>query len=441
MEWWERKNLRYQKGKLYFSNFECAQIAKNFGTPLYVYDGNRFIENANIFCNTLNKHSDREVRIQFMMKANPSLALLDIWNKYGYKYVSVSSPFEAKLALKAGIKPKNITWVAGIGVGDDVFTELQKLKIDITIDSLSQLKRIRALGIKEISIRLNPGLGMGKIPAAGEKAHGKPMQFGIPKKDIFKIFEYAEKNKIKIKGITQHVGSQIINKKEILKYFKSIEVLIGMAKKLENLGNELDYICLGGGISVPYKKEDAVFPVDDLARCIFKKIKSSKIKVKTLVIEPGRYLTADMGIIIAKVNLIEKKQGNIFIGIDAGVNLVPRALFHKQYQTPHEIVPCYIRNGKMKATICGILLFTGDNFGTQEISKVNMGDYLVFLNMGAYNPSFEFHFGWPFAKEVLIFDNRVNLIRAEEKFEDYSKNQFLLKLAFNNFPKQTKISH
>lgn len=426
MKWWERKNFQYKKGVLYLSNFECAKIAKKFGTPLYIYDGNRFLENANTLYESLNKYADREVRVQFMMKANPSLGLLDIWNRYGYKYVSVSSPFEARLALKAGIKPKHITWVAGIGVGDNIFEELKKLKINITIDSLSQLKRANALGINEISIRWNPGLGMGKIPAAGKEAHGEPMQFGIPKEDILKTFKYAQEKGIKIKGITQHVGSQIIDEKEIKKYFKSIELLIEMAKKLENLGNELDYICFGGGISAPYKKEDAIFPIDDLAKYIFKKIKSSKIKVKTIAIEPGRYLTADMGIIIAKINLIEKKQENIFIGIDAGVNLVPRALFHKRYQTPHEIVPCYIRNGKIKATICGTLLFTGDNFGTQTISKVVEGDYLAFLNMGAYNPSFEFHFGWPFAKEILVFNDEVHLIREEEKFEDYSKNQFVI---------------
>lgn len=424
MRWWERKNFRYKRGKLYLNNFECEEIAKKFTTPLYCYDGNRFLENAKVIGNAFNRCTDHEIRVQFMIKANPSLGLLGIWNKYGYKYVSVSSPFEARLALKAGIAPKYITWVAGIGVGDDDFKELKKLEVNITIDSFSQLKRIYDLGIKEIAVRWNPGLGMGKIPAAGKEAHGEPIQFGIPKEDILKVFEYAKATGIKIKGIAQHVGSQISNSKEIIKYFKSIKMLIETVIKLENLGYELDYICFGGGMSVPYKKEDHQFPIDSFAKFVSKNVKS--LKTKTIVFEPGRYLTADMGIIISRVNLIEKKQGNVFIGIDAGVNLVPRVLFHKRYHTPHEIIPCEIKKGRINATICGTLLFTGDNFGTHDISKICVGDYLVFLNAGAYNPSFEFHFGWPFAREIIIFNGRLYEARKEERFEDYAKNQFLI---------------
>lgn len=428
MKWWERKNLKYKNGKLYFSNFECEKIARKFGTPLYLYDGNRFLENANEIYNSLQKYSNKEVRIQFMCKSNSALGLLGLWNKYGYKYVSVSSPFEAQLALKARIKPKYITFVAGLGTSDEVFREIKKLKVNIVIDSFSQLERMVFLGIREISVRWNPGIGVGKIPAAGKLVHGEPMQFGIPKDRIFEAFEFAKKNGIKIKGITQHVGSQIIERKEILKYFKSTEELIKIAKEIEDLDYKLDFICFGGGLSVRYKKDDPEFPISELGKYIFDRVKSFKIKTKTIVLEPGRYLTAEMGILLAKINLVEEKQGIIFVGIDAGVNLVPRRLFHQKYQTPHEIVPCKIRNKKIKATICGTLLFTGDNFGTQEISEVKVGDYLVFLNMGAYNPSFAFHFGWPFAKEILISNKKVYQIRREETFEDYSKNQTLIKL-------------
>jgi diaminopimelate decarboxylase len=426
MKWWEREGFRYKEGRLCIQSIDFEEIAKRFGTPLYVYDGNRFLENARNVHDSLEKYADRDIRVQFMMKSNPSLGLLGVWNRHGYKYVSVSSPFEARLALKAGIKPEYITWVAGIGVGDKEFRELKNLGINITIDSMSQLKRIRSLGIKEISIRWNPGLGMGKIPAAGKRAHGQPMQFGIPKEDVSKAFEYAKDNGIEIRGIAQHVGSQIIEKEETKKYFRSMEMLIEMTKELEDSGFGLEYICFGGGISVPYTKNDAVFPIESLAKNIFQKIKSSGIKANNIVIEPGRYLTADMGILIAKVNLVEKKQGNVFIGIDAGVNLVPRVLFHKRYQTPHEIVPCKIRRGKTMATVCGTLLFTGDNFGTQEISRVYVGDYLTFLNMGAYNPSFQFHFGWPFAKEILIFNKKACEIRKEETFADYARDQLLV---------------
>lgn len=362
-----------------------------------------------------------------MCKPNPTLGLLNLWEKFGYKYISVSSPFEAKISLKSGIKPKYITFIAGVGATDKVFKEIRKLKINIVIDSFSQLKRISSLGVREISIRWNPGIGMGLIPAAGKGSYREPMQFGIPENRILDAFKFAKKKGIKIKGLVQHVGSQIIKKREILLYFKSINKLIEITKKLENLGYELDYICFGGGISIRYKKEDPEFPIDKLSKYLFDKVKTSKIKTKTIVLEPGRYLTADMGLLISRVNLVEEKQGNIFVGIDAGVNLVPRSLFFKYYKTQHKIVPCKKRDKKFEATICGPLLYTGDNFGTQKISEIKVGDYLIFLNVGAYNSPFEFRFGWPFAREILIFNKKLHCIREEEKFEDYSKNQFSIK--------------
>lgn len=426
VEWWEREDFKYKNGSFYLNGFECEKIAQKFGTPLFVYNGNRFLGNANRVLGSLKRYADREVRVQFMMKANPALGLLGLWNKHGQKFVSVSSPFEAKIALKAGIESKYITWIAGLGASDEVFEQLKKLKVNITIDSLSQLKRIKDLGLKEISVRWNPGIGVGKIPAAGKEADGAPMQFGIPPGKLVEAFEFAKSNGITIKGITQHVGSQVIEKEELSDYFESMGKLIETTKKLEDTGYNLSYICFGGGLSVPYKKSDPIFPLDEMSKYIFEKAKAEKIKTKTIVIEPGRYLTADMGILLTKINLVEEKQGNLFIGIDAGVNLVPRRLFHKKYQTPHQIIACKKREKKIKATICGTLLFTGDNFGTEEISEAKVGDYLAFLNMGAYNPSFEFHFGWPFAREVLAFNGKLYEIRKEETFEDYSCNQFLI---------------
>ncbi len=428
MAWWERKNLQYIERKLHLQGFDCEEVAKKFGTPLYLYDGNRFLDNASRLYDALCRYSDRKVRIQFMCKANPSLALLSLWGNFGYKYVVVSSPFEAQLALKAGIKPEYLTFYAGLGTSDDVFKEMKRLKISIVIDSFSQIERMSVLGIEEISVRWNPGLGMGNVPAAGKEADGEPMQFGIPENRILEAFEFAKNRGMRIKGLTQHVGSQIIKTEEIAKYFGSVDKLIDMAKELENSGHNLEYICFGGGLSVPYTKADATFPIDELGKHISEKVKSSEIEIKEVALEPGRYLTADMGILMGKVNLVEEKNGNIFIGVDAGINNMPRRILHPKYQTPHEIIPCFKRDKNVRATTCGTLLFTADNFGTQQIPEVKVGDYLDFINMGAYTASLKFHFGWPFAKEIMAFDGNLYEICTEETFEDYSKNQMLPKL-------------
>jgi diaminopimelate decarboxylase len=426
-KWWERNNLCYKKEKLFMGKHNCERVAKKFGTPLYLYDGKRFIENARRLYSALKKHSDRRIKIQFMCKANPALGLLGIWNKFGYKYVSVSSIFEAKLAIKAGINPRDITFVASVGTSDRVLKIMKKLNANIVADSFSQIERLRRLGINKIGIRWNPGIGTGRIPASGKKFEGRAIQFGISEEKVIEAFQYAEKEGMKIIGIAQHVGSQIATKKDIRRYFRAITKLINLLKKLEMMGHRFEYVCFGGGLSVPYKKEDRTFPIGKLAQHIFREIKGANINTGTVILEPGRYLTADMGILLTRINLIEEKEGTLFVGVDAGVNLVPRLLFHKRYHTPHKVVCCTKRDGNVKATICGTLLFTGDNFGSYIMPKIKVGDYLAFLNVGAYNPSFEFHFGWPFAKEVLIFGNKIQLIRKEDTFVDYSHNQFLLK--------------
>ncbi|MDO8570535.1 MAG: alanine racemase [Candidatus Daviesbacteria bacterium] len=397
MDWWQTKEFKYKKGKLYFCDYDCEKLAKDYGTPLFLYDGEKFLKNANFLYNSLNKYSDREIRISFMMKSNPSSGLLKLWSKDGFQFVSAASLSEVKLALKSGIKAEKIMYISNTEANDETLRELKKIRVNITINSLSQLKKINDLMIKEVSVRLNP-LKIGKT--IDDKN-------GISKNEIFNVFEYAQKKKIVIKGISQHIGSQIIEKNEIAKYFQSTGNLIEMVKRLENKGYECKHLCFGGGLSVPYKKDDSLFPLDDFAKYIFIKTRLLKIKTKVFIFEPGRYLTANTGILLSRVNTVEKKGGNIYIGLDTRVDQTRRGLFHLRYKKYLEIIPCLRRRKKIMAKICVGVFSMKDNFGTQEISEPKLGDIVTFLNMGAYNFCSECFFNYPYAKELLIFKNNI----------------------------------
>lgn len=408
MEWWQTKEFKYKGRKLYLRNYVCEKLAKDYGTPLFLYDGERFLENAKFLYDSLNKYSDREIRISFMIKSNPSSSLLKLWKKAGYQFISTASLSETKLALSSGIRAKKIMYIANIEVNNETLRTLKKMRVNITINTLSQLKKIDELRIKEISVKLNP-LGIGKT------VEGKN---GVSEDEIFDIFEYAKKKRIVIKGILQHIGSQIIEKNEIAEYFQSAEKLIEMVKKLEDKGYGCEYICFGGGLSVPYKKDDSLFPLDNFAKHIFTKTKFLKIKTRVFIFEPGRYLTANTGILLSKVNAIEKKRGNVHIGLDTKVDMTRRGLFHPRYKKYLEIVPCLKRKKKVTTTICESVFSMKDNFGTQEISELKTGDIVTFLNMGAYNSCSEFFFDCPYAKELLIFKD--NIIPMKSKDLAYS---------------------
>lgn len=410
------KRVKYFKNKLWFKNYECTKLAEKYGTPLFLYDGEEFIDNAKYLYNGLNKYADREVKISFMIKANPSSGLLRLWKESGYQFASAAFLKEVKLALNSGIDANKIMYISGFEDDEKTFIELKKMGVVITINTLNQLKKINNLGIKEIALRLN--LFNSKTGINRNINRVEDQKFETSMSETIKIFKSAEKNGIVIKGIMQHLGSQIIEKDQIPQYLLGTEKLLKIVKKFENKGLKFSYICFGGGFSAPYKIDDLPFPINDYAKYIFNKTRLLKIKTPILIFEPGRYLTANIGILLLKIKNIEKKQEITHISLNAPTKMIRRGLFHQRYQNLLGFVPCIRRENNMTVTVSEDLSGKKSNFGLQETTKLETTDMLAFLNMGAYNACSEYLGICPYAKELLIYNKEINPLKKKE----YLKN-------------------
>lgn len=401
--WWEIKDhLEIKNGELYIGNRSAIEIAKKFGTPIYVYNLNRVRENYRRFYSTVKKYTDLEVRIHYSMKANFNSKILKALFEEG-SYIDAVSIGEVKTALSLGFEKDQILYT-GVFVSNAELKELVELGIRINLDSISEMKRLykisNELGKRglEVGIRIDPGTkGLGhsyKVITAGKTSHGLPIKFSIPEYDVAKAIVYIKEFGFKLVGMHEHVGSNWSKREELLEFLSTLDVLIKKAEEAkEMLGYELEFLDLGGGVGIRYRQEQGEFPLDEYAKKICERIKESKLKLEAICFEPGRYIVADAGILLVEVVEVKERYGYIIVGVNSGFNHLIRPAFYGSY---HEIVNCSKADKEpdSEVIIAGNLCETGDVF-TPEPRKMPMpeeGDILAILHTGAYGYSMASHY-------------------------------------------------
>jgi len=245
------------------------------------------------------------------------------------------------------------------------------------------------------------------------------LKFGIYISDIEKIHTIAKKHNLKIVGIHQHIGSNILN----VESFKlAIDVILEQALNFENL----DFIDIGGGIGVPYKPEEQKLDMEELKNIVnqkFKEFCEKYGKNVSLWIEPGRFLVAESGYLLVNVNTVKTNPCYKFVGTNSGFNHLVRPTMYDSY---HEIVNLSNLEGQKEVvTVCGNICESGDIFAKDRlINQVREGDILAILNAGAYGYSMGSNYNFrPLPAEILINGNDVRLIRRRESFEELLRNQ------------------
>ncbi|MDP6670772.1 MAG: diaminopimelate decarboxylase, partial [archaeon] len=229
--WWEiAGHLDVRNNRLYLANVDAGELAQEFGTPLYVYNGDRIIENFSRIKEAFAAVNTKP-RIHFAMKANSHLAVLQLLLKQG-AWIDAVSVDEVRIALKAGFSKEKILFT-GTSVSNSELKQLSGLGVRVNIDSFSQLKRMKELGFKgDASIRWNPGEG------AGHHEHtitaGKFIKFGIPEHRIEEAFRKAKLFGINIVGLHQHIGSGWLGK-DVKVFLETVDKTIAVAKKAEEL--------------------------------------------------------------------------------------------------------------------------------------------------------------------------------------------------------------
>ena len=414
--WWEKKgHLEINdKNHLSIAGLDACTLAKEYGTPLYVYNKQRIIDNFTAIKNAFQKHTDN-FRIHYAMKANSNPEILKILHNQG-AYIDAVSPYEAKIAMDAGYPQKKIMFT-GTSVSDNDLKMLVDDRIFINIDSLSQIKRLQKITDSKlnVSLRWNPGMG------AGHHSHtitaGKYIKFGIPESKLSSAVELIKESGFNLIGLHQHIGSGWLAD-DVPVFLKTVDRTIDTAAKVqEKIGHDLEFIDFGGGPGIPYRAEDKEFPLDAYAEGIWRKVDSSPLKNAQIAIEPGRYIVGDTGILLLEINTVEDK--NIpLIGVNGGFNTLARPSFYGSY---HEMVVCNrtASENNKEYMVAGNLCESGDVFSEnretlRKLPTPNEGDILAILNAGAYGYSMASTYNSrPKPKELLIDNKSAKIIRKE----------------------------
>lgn len=410
--------IKISNNKLEVGNFFVSDLVKKFGSPLYIYDEEVIRQRyRDLFKNITYK----PLRIYYACKANSNIAIMKVLKEEG-AFIDAVSPGEILLALKAGFKPEQILFT-GNNLTDSEMEYALKENIMINIDSLSQLERYGKLNPNsKISVRINPDMG------AGHHEHtitgGPNSKFGIYFDKVNEIKKIAQKYKLQIIGIHEHIGSGIL---DTSKFILAMKVLLKTAKEFK----DLEFIDFGGGFGVPYKKEQKPLDMKIFGKeisALFEKFCKDYGKKLTLTIEPGRYLVCESGILACTVNTIKSTPKYKFVGVDSGFNHLIRAMAYGSY---HEIIVAdRADSGNTEnIVICGNLCESGDIFTRSEqgieernLPKINEGDVLAIMNAGAYGFSMSSNYNMRLKPmEILINRSDEKIIREKETYEELLK--------------------
>jgi len=392
-----------------------TRIAQEYGTPLYVYDGDVIIDKYQAFKNAFNV---KNLKIHFAAKALTNLSILKLFKEMeaGLDCVSIQ---EIKLGLKAGFPPEDIIFTPN-GVSIDEYKEAINIGCKITIDNISILEKI-GLNFPEtpIFIRVNPHLmagGNDNISVGHIDS-----KFGISIHQIPIVLRLTKKYNIKVEGIHVHTGSDIV---EADIFERVANLIFTIADQFEDI-TSIDF---GSGFKIKYKENDLCTEIEKIGSQfseLFNNYCEKREKDLTLRFEPGKFLVSESGSFLTDVNVIKQTTACTFVAVNSGFNHLIRPMFYNSY---HKIRNISNPNGEKKMYSIVGYICESDTFATDRIlNEVREKDVLLFENAGAYCFSMASNYNSRFKPaEVLILKGKDYLIRERETMEDLLSNQKVL---------------
>ena len=396
----------------------AVDLADTYGTPLYVYDAaviGRQIERVKSAFSLL------PFRPFYAMKANGSLAILDLVRRNGFGCDCVS-PGEIYIARQAGFTAEEI-WFTCSNVSDEDLRAIDDARIVINVNSISEIDRILRLELlNPIALRVNPDVGAGHHVDVVTAGGG--VKFGIDLAEIRDARMLVEDSGRKVVGLHAHIGSGIDNISPLL---ESAQRLLELSPDFSNLR----WINFGGGISVPYRPGDREFPIEDygseLTRIADRLLRARDL---TAILEPGRYVVAQSGFLIARVTAKRISGGLWWLGCDTGFNHLVRP---SKYGAYHHIVNASRDSQKKEEYIvAGNLCESGDvftrdaqgNASPRRIAHTEVGDLIAFCDAGAYGFSMASHYNARLLPpEVMVEGATMRLIRERQSLDDLVRGQ------------------
>jgi len=394
--------IKYRDKNLYFENVSVKTIAQKNTTPFFLYSFKQLENNFRFFQNTFNKINPL---ICFSIKSNTNLIILRKLKKLG-SGADVVSIGELQLALKAGIDPQKIVF-SGVGKTKEEFLKNE-------INEIIKIAKNKKVTVK-IGIRLNPNITgkTNKKISTGNKSD----KFGVSLDVCFNILKQNNHNKnISIEGLSVHIGSQI---KELAPFQKTLKVVDKFLIKLKNNGINISFLDLGGGMGIPYSKSDKKFDLKKYANLVHTFNQNHNCNI---IFEPGRYMSANIAVLVSKITYIKKIQDRNFIILDAAMNDLMRPAL---YGAKHDVLPIQKNRDKFekKTEFVGPICESTDKFITyNNYSKMKEGEYVCFTNVGAYGRSLSSNYNVrPLAAEIAINKKSYTVIRPRQKLKDLIK--------------------
>ena len=401
--------LEYRGDDLYLEGVSLKALAEEFGTPLYVYSGSYIRDRIRAYREAFPK-----ALICYAVKANFNPHIVALVKEEGAG-ADIVSGGELFISLKAGIEPSKIVYA---GVGKTVKELEYAISSDIlmfNVESFMELEVLDELAGKlgkkaRIAIRVNPDVDPKTHPYISTGM--KKSKFGVDIKTAKKEYEHARKLKnLQVVGIHCHIGSQIL---DVSPYIEASQKVVELYYDLVKEGFDIQYLDLGGGLGIKYKPEQSNPEPSDLAEAILPVVKEVKAKI---ILEPGRSVVGNAGILLTQVQFIKDKGHKHFVIVDAGMNDLIRPAMYEAY---HHIVPVERKDRPyIKTDVVGPICETGDFLALdRELQAVERGEYLAVLSAGAYGFAMSSHYNVrPRACEVLVEKGKYRVIRHRDDYE------------------------
>ena len=402
--------MKYINKGLSIEKVKVQDLAKKFGTPIYCYSYRRLKKNISNFKKNFSSFNPL---VCFAIKSNTNVNLIREIRKLGLG-ADVVSVGELMMALKAGVDPKKIVF-SGVGkTSSEISFAIDKKILLINAESKSEINEIERIAkskrkIVNIGIRLNPNTDAKTLKqiSTGKKEN----KFGVDEKTFFDLVNYSKlSNNINLKCLSVHIGSQILDYKPYEKMLKVVDRII------KKSNHKFQFIDLGGGMGISYKKNNKKLNYQKYNIAINKFLKNHNSKI---IFEPGRSIVGNIGYLISKVIYIKENDKKDFIILDAAMNDLMRPAL---YGANHRTLPVI----KKKETSKKIYEFVGpicestDKFTTlKNFQKLEEKDLLVMCDVGAYGMSLSSNYNVrPRPVEILIKSSKIKVIKKRQKLED-----------------------
>jgi diaminopimelate decarboxylase len=408
--------LQRRNGILYFENCSLKQLAKEIGTPLYVYSRSALEEN---FRRLDSAFKALPHLVCFAVKANSNLSLLRVFRDLGAGFDIVSGG-ELFRVRQVGIDPQKVVF-SGVGKGNtEIDYALNSNILIFNVESKAELDVIQArcklLNLTtRVAMRVNPDIDPETHPHVSTGLHQH--KFGISLEQVLQLYRHAASlTHVVPVGISCHIGSQVTSLKP---FVDAAQRVFKLVDELLLSGIHLQYVDLGGGLGIRYHQElppDVEAYAAALSQCFVG-------RTQTLILEPGRILSANAGVLLTEVLYLKENQGRHFVVVDAGMNDLIRPGLYGAY---HEIVPVEAKERDTFTTdVVGPVCETTDFLARgRELCRVERGDLLALKDVGAYGFTLSSNYNSrPRPAEVLVDAQTYQIVRKRESYEDLVRGE------------------